>query len=145
MSTTPDHLCTYCGILADSEDHVVPRHLLKRAEELSLDLSKVMRMRSWVVPSCRECNSSLGGRLFPTIRERRAAAHKHIRRKYASYLRIPDWEDWEIAAMGPNAQREIIAGLAIRDWTRNRLRWRGARLVEDIEAIYGLSMEIARQ
>jgi 5-methylcytosine-specific restriction endonuclease McrA len=53
-----DHVCVYCGNLADSEDHVVPRHLLVRAEELGLDLSRVMRMRSWVHPACRECNKA---------------------------------------------------------------------------------------
>lgn len=25
-----DHVCVYCGILADTEDHVVPRHLIAR-------------------------------------------------------------------------------------------------------------------
>jgi hypothetical protein len=140
-----EHVCTYCGILADSEDHVVPRHLLERADELGLDLSKVMRMRSWIVPSCRECNSMLGGQLFATIQERRAAAHKGIRRKYASYLRIPDWSDDELDEMGPNAQREIVAGMAIRDWVRGRLRWRGAKVVEDIGAVYGLSVAVARK
>jgi len=140
-----EHVCTYCGILADSEDHVVPRHLLARAGELSLDLSKVMRMRSWVVPSCRECNSMLSGRLFPTLAERRAAAQKGIRRKYASYLRIPDWSDAELATMGPTAQREIVAGIAVRDWVRSRLRWNGAKVVEDIGAVYGLAVDVARK
>jgi hypothetical protein len=139
-----DLVCTYCGILADTEDHVVPRHLLERAGELELDLSKVMRIRRWVVPACRECNSSLSGRLFPTLKERRAAAHQCIRRKYAAYLRIPDWEDDEVEEMGPIAQREIVAGIAIRDWVRTRLRWTGAREVEDIRAVYGLALDVVR-
>ncbi len=139
-----DLVCVYCGILADTEDHIVPRHLLKRAEELSLDLSKVMRMRSWVMPACRECNSSLSGQVFPTLKERRAAAHKSIRRKYRAYLRIPDWTDEELETMGQQAQREIVAGLAVRDWVRGRLRWNGARIVEDIGAIYGLTRELTK-
>jgi hypothetical protein len=140
-----DHVCVYCGILADTEDHVVPRHLLMRAGELGLDLSRVMRMKQWVHPACHECNSMLSGRLFATIKERRAAAHAGIRRKYASYLRIPDWTDAELATMGPKAQAEIIAGIAVRDWVRGRLRWAGAREVDDIGAIYELSQGVARR
>jgi len=140
-----DLVCVYCGSLADSEDHVVPRHLLKRAGELSIDLSKVMRMKSWVHPCCRECNSILGGQIFPTIQERRAAAHKGIRKKYASYLRIPDWSDEELAVMGQTAQREIIAALAVRDWVRERLRWKGAKHVEDISAVHGMAVDVLRK
>lgn len=140
-----DHVCVYCGILADSEDHVVPRHLLSRAGELGLDLSKVMRMKQWVHPACRECNSSLGGKLFATLRERREEAHRLIRRRYASYLRTPDWSEEELSEMGPKAQAEIVAALAVRDWVRARLRWAGATVVEDVAVVYDLAREVTRK
>lgn len=140
-----ESVCVYCGVLADSEDHVVPRHLLSRAGELGLDLSRVMRMRTWTHPACRECNSMLSGRLFATIAERRRAAHAGIRRKYASYLRVPDWTDDELDEMGPKAQREIVAAMAIRDWVRQRLRWSGAREVDDVTEVFRLSQEVARK
>ena len=93
-----EQVCTYCGILADSEDHVVPRHLLERAGELELDLSRVMRMRAWIVPACR-----------------------------------------------PRAQAEIVAAVAVRDWVRGRLRWKGAREVEDISSVFRLAHDMARR
>lgn len=140
-----DHVCVYCGILADTVDHVVPRHLLSRAGELELDLSKVMRMRVWTRPACHECNSMLSGRLFPTLAERRRAAHAGIRRKYRAYLRVPDWSEKELDEMGPKAQAEIVAAMAVRDWVRARLRWNGAREVEDIAEVFHLSQDIARK
>lgn len=140
-----EDVCVYCGIFADTVDHVVPRHLLVRAGELELDLSRVMRMRQWTHPACHECNSSLSGRLFATLVERRQAAQKGIRRKYASYLRTPDWTDGELSEMGPKAQAEIVAAIAIRDWVRARLRWRGATIVEDVAPVFHLSQEIARK
>lgn len=145
MSDDLEFVCVYCGVFADSEDHVVPRHLLERAGELSVDLSKVMRMQRWVVPACRECNTMIGGRLYPTLAERRAAAHAGIRRKYASYLRVPDWSDEELDEMGPTAQREIVAAMAVRDWVRKRLAWRGARKVEDISATFHMAIDVLRK
>lgn len=137
-------VCTYCGTVADSVDHVVPQHLLERAGELELDLSKVMRMRSWQVPACRECNSFLGGKLFATLKERRESAHKSIRRKYASYLRVPNWSDEELSEMGPRASDEIRAALVVRNWIRGRLAWKGATVV-DISAVYDLAQVMIRR
>lgn len=136
--------CTYCGIVADTVDHVVPQWLLRRAGALNMDLSAVFRLQRWEVPACRECNSSLGNRIFPTLKERRAAAHAHIRRKYRSYINMPNWSEEEIAEMGPNAQVDIRKGLVIRDWARDRLRWNGAKEVEAIETIFGLAKAVAR-
>lgn len=98
-------------------------------------------MRQWIVPSCRECNSALSGQLFPTLRERRAAAHDHIRRKYAAYLRVPNWGEEELLTMGPKARTEIAAALKIRDWVRGRLRWAGASAAEDVMTIYTRAAE----
>lgn len=129
--------CVYCGEIADTIDHVVPRHLLERAGEIGLDLSEIFRFRDWVLPACRECNGFIGSRVFKTLVERRACAHATIRRKYAAYLRIPDWDEEELAEMGRIAQHDIRFGLAVRDRTRSRLAWTGTRDV-DLLPVYGL-------
>jgi hypothetical protein len=137
--------CTYCGALADSVDHVVPRHILKRAGELELNLSNVFRMRSWQVPACCECNSMIGGRLFATLAERRACAHAGIRRKYRQYLAIPNWDEEELAEMGPLMRREIARSIRVREGIRDRLRWTGGNgEVVDLTAILELAKSIAR-
>lgn len=143
-------LCTYCGIVADTVDHTVPRHLLQRAGDLGVDLSTVIRIRKWTVPACRECNSTLGGRIFPTLVERRAAAKAHIRKSYASFLRTPDWTEAELAEVGEKTRRDIVYALAMREWTRARLRWNGWSGTEleaetHIEAVYALSLTVARK
>lgn len=142
--TNEDCFCTYCGIVCDTMDHVVPQHLLRRAGELGLDLSVVFRMQRWEVPSCRECNSAIGGKVFPNLAERRAFAHAHIRRKYASFLRIPAWDEEELSEMGPRAQGEIQWAIEIRDWVRGRLAWRGAQKIEGLESVFALSKDVSR-
>jgi hypothetical protein len=133
-----DHVCVYCGVIADTVDHVVPKWLLNRAEGMNLDLSKLFRLKRWEVPACRECNSSLGNRIFPTLAERRKAVKQGIRRRYRKILRVPNWTEEELAEMGPNAQREIRRAIAQRDWVRERLAWKGATVVDDIRPVFDL-------
>ncbi len=124
--------CVYCGVPADSVDHLVPQHLLRRAGDLNLDLSEVMRFSDWTRPCCRECNSMLGGRLHATLAERRADAHRGIRKKYSAYLRIPNWDEDELAELGPMAAIDVRNALKMRDWVRYRLAYRGQKF-EDAE------------
>jgi hypothetical protein len=139
-------LCTYCGVVCDSWDHVVPQHLLKRAGDLKLDLSGLYRMKRWIVPSCRECNSAIGGKLTKTLQDRRVIAKKHIRKKYAAYLRIPDWSDEELEEMGPDAHSDILAAIRIRDYTRERLDWTNPRHNEfDISSVMFLFKEVVKK
>ncbi len=139
-----DQFCTYCGIAANTEDHTVPRWLLRRAGELGLDLSRMFRLQNWVVPSCHECNSFLGARLFPTLRERRRAAHAGISRKYAHYLRIPHWDEHDLAELGPMMRVEVLRGVEMREWVRGRLVWAGATRMESVEAAFALAHDVAR-
>ena len=80
-----------------------------------------------IVPACRECNSSIGDRLFDTMQERIRAAKIHIRRKYAKYLAVPDWSDDQLHALGQRLRQFIEAGIFKKQLTKERLRWRGKR------------------
>jgi hypothetical protein len=123
-------VCTYCGVLCDSVDHVVPRHLLNRAAVAGIDLQALFRLRSWVVPSCRECNSMISGKFFRTIAERREYAHSALRKKYRSELRTPDWSDRELGELSDRLRMDVIVSIAKRDIVRRRLAWRGTKGVE---------------
>lgn len=131
--------CTYCGVVAQSVDHTVPRWLLRRAEGADINLSRLFLLQRWTVPSCIECNSSLGNRIFRTLGERRKFAHAHIRRKYASYLRIPNWTNEELAAVAPSMAQSISDALRVRDWVRKRLAWSGVGHDVDLSSVYDVA------
>lgn len=59
-------VCIYCGMSADSIDHVPPRHLRAQLAEIEL-----LALGTKEVDACRECNSALGRRPLLTITERR--------------------------------------------------------------------------
>lgn len=119
------HFCTYCGLPADTIDHTIPQTIVKAAGDAGVNLSSLTRIRYFTVHACRECNSTLGDRVFPTLEERRAFVKAHIRRKYRGELKMPNWTDEELADVGPIAQIDIRAALQRRDWVRDRLAFTG--------------------
>lgn len=110
--------CVYCGLPADSVDHIPPRHM--RAQLPEIELQSII----WhEVPACRECNSALGARPLLTLSERRDYAKGHISRKYKKYLALPDRTPAELEEYGPNLRGLILSNMAIKETAKARLRW----------------------
>lgn len=110
--------CSYCGAPADSIDHIPPRHMRMQLREMELTPFTVME-----VPSCRECNSALGARPLLTIGHRRSWIKGWLKRRYAKYLRIPNWTEEELATFGPGLRGVVIRNMAKRDLIKQRIQW----------------------
>lgn len=110
--------CAYCGMPADSVDHIPPRHMRVQLSELELQAMIVME-----VPACRECNSALGAKPLLTVGARREWVKSWLSRHYAKYLRIPEWREEDLAALGQSLQGMVRRNIAIRDTVRDRIRW----------------------
>ena len=111
--------CYYCGLIADTVDHVTPRHVLDRREALG----RMALPRVLTVPACRECNSAIGARIFPTLADRKRFVKDWLRRRHAALLRVPDWTEAELADLGPQMERYVRTGVRHRDIVRSRLAW----------------------
>lgn len=111
--------CVYCGVAANSIDHVPPRE----AREGILAAGLGRRYPFFEVHACRECNSVLGSRGLWTLTARREYIKRALRRRYAEFLRIPDWDDSELAQLEPTMRDYVLNGLAIRDFTRERITY----------------------
>lgn len=117
--------CFYCGVPADSVDHVIPQSLLLAVAALDPRIARyLVRARSRVVPACRECNSALGSEVYRTMEDRRNAAKKHLRRKYRRALALPSWTAAEIRSLGFTLRTYVESGLRLQQLTEERLRWR---------------------
>lgn len=115
-------VCIYCGMSADSIDHVPPRHLRAQLAEIEL-----LALGTKEVDACRECNSALGRRPLLTITERRRYIKHYLRRKYRRYLAIPEWNEEKLMTVGSSLRMMIERNMMIRDDVRMRLRWKGKR------------------
>lgn len=111
--------CVYCGLPGDSVDHIPPRSLRRQLLDIEL-----VAMKEMEVPACRECNAALGARPIITITERREYIKKYLRRRYASYIRIPNWTAEELSEFGNDLRGMICRNMAVRDCALQRIAWR---------------------
>ena len=94
--------CTYCGIAANSLDHIIPVSYNQTLRK------NVKYSKENTVPSCTECNSSLSNIWLPTIPERAGCLLEKYNKKYKKLLNQPEWEDWEIEELGPGMKKVIL-------------------------------------
>lgn len=101
--------CFYCGMFADSVDHVIPRWLVGD------DTVMVM--------ACRECNCALGAKMFDDAIAKRQWIKWWLRQRYERLLGMPEWSDRELAALGPALRQYVLANLRNREIIKARLAW----------------------
>ena len=108
------------------KQNVIPKWRMLQLRTLDdKSVKKILyeRHKIKIVPACHECNCALGAKYFETIDKRKKYVKQRIRRKYYRILNIPEWEDYELAQMGPIMQIHINQGLAKQDRIKARLLW----------------------
>lgn len=117
--------CRYCGMPADSIDHVIPQSLVSAARCSGHPewAREIVKARIETVPSCRQCNAVLGDRVFPTVADRKAAVKAYLRRKYRKLLSAPAWTPEQSGVLGPRLRQFVQNQQAIREEVEARLRW----------------------
>ena len=79
-------VCLYCGATAQVIDHCPPVILQYHYQATNIDF--------WLVPSCKECNNTLGSRNLPTISKRVEYLYHHylprLNHDSAQHYRL-DW------------------------------------------------------
>lgn len=122
--------CAYCGLPADTVDHVIPRSLRYMLTDLGGWRNQWGRITD-TVPACKECNSTAGAMVFNTMREKREYIHERIEKRYRSVLRTPRWDEDELDELSPALQEYVRASDELARLTRERLRWRGKFIREN--------------
>jgi 5-methylcytosine-specific restriction endonuclease McrA len=94
--------CFYCGLVADSLDHVPPQAARPAIVAFGLAARSPFR----IVPCCRECNSAMGFHAPWTLEARKR------------------WiTTWIARRLGPMLPSFVRAGLAKPALIRSRLAW----------------------
>lgn len=102
----PEHCCTYCGSGWEiSRDHVIPTSFLRNKRRFQGD---------WLVPSCRECNGTLGCELIFIIPERAAYVLKAYRKKYKPLFKTPNWRAEELCDVKGSLRQLIEQTMAAK-------------------------------
>lgn len=116
---TVEHACIYCGLLADTVDHVPPRSV----RQTLVDLGIASRYPFQEVRCCRECNVLLGARTLWTIALRKEYIKKRLRLRYHKFLAIPDWSTEDLDKLGRDLYDFTTYGLDVRAVVRQRLKY----------------------
>lgn len=109
----PPGVCIYCGMSADTKDHLLPRTWTGEA----------VRKHVLTVPACKQCNSAIGDRYLPSITARRKEAQTYIARQSANLLGMPEWTPEDLAEIGKTLRSTIERGIFDRQLARARLSW----------------------
>ena len=104
--------CIYCGLFAEEKDHIPPIYWIRDHPDVDCVL----------VWSCKECNRVLSSQPLYTIEERCKFIIKKYKRKYAKYLRIPNWSTKELSDIDEDFRLYILDGLAKRRSIRERIK-----------------------
>jgi NMD protein affecting ribosome stability and mRNA decay len=107
--------CTYCGILANTLDHVIP------VSYNYVSRKNATYSKQSTIPCCNECNSFLSNKWLPTINERVEYLIKKYSSKYHKILSQPDWEDWEINELGESLKIMVKSNIKRKEYILERL------------------------
>jgi hypothetical protein len=115
--------CFYCGLPADTIDHVVPQSLLQAVRdsgEEGLIAAIDERHRRMTVRACHECNSLAGGKYHQRLDERAEYIRKRLAERYRKALAMPDWADTELMGLSERLRNYVISALLRRDLVLRR-------------------------
>lgn len=118
--------CFYCGNIADSTDHVVPKSMLQTLsilEDKEVTNILVRFNRRLTVPSCKQCNSMLSNKYFDTLRARKAYLKTRLRKKYSSLLRTADWTSEQLQVLDGNMRKRVEQSLREKTEILKRLSY----------------------
>lgn len=111
--------CYYCGVIADTIDHVPPTSIRPTLVSLGLHLKIPFKE----VRACRECNSLLGSRDIWLLTQRKQFIKKALRRRYKKILKCPEWTDSELASLNGSLQSFVIQRQVLKEILFKRLAW----------------------
>ena len=103
----------YCGETATTKDHLIPRGYSGDAD----------RLRVPTVPSCVECNSTLGDIYLPDVMERREIVHQKYKTKYKGLLKVIWYGEEDLLEFGPQLRSVIMLRMEQHITLMRRLSW----------------------
>jgi hypothetical protein len=105
--------CVYCGETAEDKDHLLPRSWTGDAGRKLVP----------VVPSCHECNATLGDRHMPDVMDRRNYVQERYRVKYSKALKAVLYGPTDLEEFGPSLRNAIIELMDEHHRIVRRLAW----------------------
>lgn len=95
------YTCVYCGESATDRDHVIPRSIS------NFNPKTALTDKTNTIPSCKQCNVSLGNRFIITISERAEFLIKLYTKKFKNLLSMPHHTKEDIKELEGNLKKMV--------------------------------------
>lgn len=120
-------LCIYCGLPADTYDHVPPISRVEDYRAYYLEREEYLK-----ICSCRQCNNYLGDTIQPSVLDRLDALKIILEKKLSKYLRMGDWTEEELSNLNGRLKQTVEDGIRLRDAAEYRLDYyKGQQIIMD--------------
>jgi 5-methylcytosine-specific restriction endonuclease McrA len=114
------YICAYCGLPADTRDHVIPRSYRSQVHYVR---AKFTDLTTDIVWCCRECNNLASNLVFRSFAAKKRYLKGRIRERYAEVLATPGWSERELNELGRTLRTHVEAALRLKEIIEERLRF----------------------
>ena len=111
--------CYYCGVPADTIDHVPPRSY---RQFISCHPILSAKYKFQEVNACRECNSVLGAKALWTLSERKDYIKRYLKRTYGKDKFI-EWSNEELDELGYSLRTLVEEQMLVLEVNKKRIRY----------------------
>jgi hypothetical protein len=112
-------ICVYCGVRATTVDHFVPLSVVASIYgAVDVITGRVL------IPSCGDCNSRAGSRMFRTIAAKRRYIQDRLKVKHKRLLASKPWTKDELDKLGYSLRTSVLNWEVQREWISRRIAWR---------------------
>lgn len=120
-----DDPCVYCGAMSTGWDHVPSIAAARGAIEAGCHVDDPRKYRC-----CPECNTILGTSTETTVTGRRQIVRAKLRIKYATYLKMPQWDAEDLSEMEPRMAQHIRDCMRFAIHVRQRISGTHAKVYQ---------------
>lgn len=113
------YICTYCGMPADNIEHAIPYSWFKNSGARDRRRGESI---GYLTPSCSECNTLLGSKIFDTFQKRVAYVNKRLRQVHKKDMGVV-WDEEDLSQIEGNLRKYIESKNKLNLTLRQRVDW----------------------
>lgn len=117
-STLLGNKCAYCGVYADSRDHIIPISFFSIGRPSNY--ASHYKVNN-IVKCCNECNTLASNTVFNTFLEKKEYLLDRVGDRYYSLLNSPDWKQEEIDELAGTLKKTVENSRAAKEFIKYRI------------------------
>jgi len=110
--------CYYCGIYADTKDHIIPISWNRTSGR-----KRKENQRENLIYACKECNCLASDKVFESKEKKKDYLQEKLELRYKKILKMPDWSDDELQELSVKLRKDTMIKILAKQWIINRIAY----------------------